>query len=207
MNEKELYTPAQAAKKLGVSVKTIQRWDKAGKIAVVRTLGNQRRISAQEVRKLLGLRPRKKIRCAVYARVSSQKQAKDGNLERQKQRLVEAAQERGYEISDIITEQASGLNEKRRGLKKLFKEAARDEMEIVLIEFKDRLARFGFAYLEKTFALLGVKIEVLDKTPAPGEELVQDMISIITVFSARLYGSRAKIFKAKVNHAMKECAK
>lgn len=203
-----MYTPAQAAKKLGVSVKTIQRWDKASKIAVVRTLGNQRRISAQEVRKLLGLRPRKQIRCAIYARVSSQKQAKDGNLERQKQRLVEAAQVRGYEISEVITEQASGLNEKRRGLKKLFNQAARDEIEIVLIEFKDRLARFGFTYLEKALALLGVKIEILEeKTVEPGEELVQDMISIVTVFSARLYGSRAKLFRDKVKQTMKECAK
>ena len=77
----------------------------------------------------------------------------------------------------------------------------------MLIEFKDRLARFGFAYIEKAFELIGVKVEALEELPAkePGEEMVQDLCAIITVFSARMYGSRAKLFKEKIVHAMKEC--
>lgn len=207
MNQEEMYTPVQAARKLGVSVKTIHRWDKAGKIKTVRTAGNQRRIPANEVRRLLGLKPVSAPRCAVYARVSSQKQAKDGNLERQKQRLLEAAAEKGYQVVAVVAEQASGLNENRRGLRRLFTLAARGEIDLVLVEFKDRLARFGFSYIERALGLAGARVEVLedDQTKSPTEELVEDMLSIITVFSARLYGKRGRIFRRKVKDAMKEC--
>jgi excisionase family DNA binding protein len=208
MNQDEMYTPAQAAKRLGVSVKTIHRWDKAGKLKTVRTAGNQRRIPAQEVRRLLGLKPVFAPRCAVYARVSSQKQAKDGNLERQKQRLLEAAAEKGYQVVAVIAEQASGLNENRRGLHRLFALAARGEIDLVLVEFKDRLARFGFSYIERALGLAGARVEILeeDQTKSPVEELVEDMLSIVTVFSARLYGQRGSIFRRKVKDAMKEMA-
>lgn len=201
-----MYTPAQAAKKLGVSVKTIHRWDKAGKIETIRTMGNQRRIPANEVRRLLGLKPVPAPRCAIYARVSSQKQAKDGNLERQKQRLLQAATEKRYQVVATIGEQASGLNENRRGLRRIFTLAAGNEIDVLLVEFKDRLARFGFTYIEKALELVGVRVEVLeeDQAKSPMEELVEDMLSIITVFSARLYGQRGRIFRRKVKEAMKE---
>lgn len=188
-------------------MKTIHRWDRAGKIRAIRTAGNQRRIPAGEVRRLLGLRPVSAPRCAVYARVSSQKQAKDGNLERQKERLVQAAGQKGYQVLCVVAEQASGLNEKRRGLGKVFKLAQRGEIDVVLVESWDRLARFGFSYIAKAFELLGVRVEVLEEREggAPTDELVEDMLSAITVFAARLYGSRARKFRQKVKCAMKEC--
>ena len=207
MKTKEMYTPKEAGQKLGVTVKTIHRWDAAGKLKVIRTAGNQKRIPCSEIKRLSGEESKEGISCAIYARVSSQKQSKDGNLTRQKERLIEAAKEKGYEIGSVIGEQASGLNEKRKGLKKLFGLAGKGKINVVLIEFKDRLARFGFAYIEKAFELIGVKVEALEELPAkePGEEMVQDLCAIITVFSARMYGSRAKLFKEKIVHAMKEC--
>lgn len=207
MNHESMYTPAQAAKRLGVCTKTIHRWDRAGKIRTIRTAGNQRRIPASEVRRLLGLRPVTTTRCAVYARVSSQKQAKDGNLERQKERLLEAARQKGYEVQSVVAEQASGLNENRRGLKRLLGLAQKGEIDVVLVEFRDRLARFGFSYLARAFEMAGARVEVLEEQEekAPAEELVEDMLSIVTVFSARLYGSRARKFRQKVRSAMKEC--
>lgn len=127
-------------------------------------------------------------------------------MERQKQRLLEAAAQKGYRVVAVVTEQASGLSENRRGLRKLFTLAARGEIDLVLVEFKDRLARFGFSYIERALGLAGVRVEVLeeDQTKSPTEELVEDMLSIITVFSARLYGQRGRIFRQKVKDAMKE---
>ncbi len=162
MKQEQIYSPAKAAKLLGVCTKTIHRWDKAGKIKTFRTSTNQRRIPESELRRLRGLK-QNSLRCAVYARVSTQKQLKDGNLERQKERLVNAAREKGYDLVAVISEQASGLNENRRGLKKLFKLASKGEIDIVLAEFKDRLARFGYSYIEEIFRNHGVKIELLEQ--------------------------------------------
>ena len=149
-----------------------------------------------------GTRPR----CAVYARVSSEKQAEAGNLDRQRERLTQAAAEHGYEVAAIVAERASGLNEKRRGLKRLFRLAATDAIDVVFIEFKDRLARFGFVYIVEVLAAHGGRVEVLDGPVAVDatQELVQDMLAIVTCFAARLYGSRSQQFCKKVGEAAKE---
>lgn len=200
-----MYSPAKAAKLLGVCTKTIHRWDKAGRIKTFRTPTNQRRIPESEIRRIRGLKENS-LRCAVYARVSTQKQLKDGNLQRQKERLVSAVKEKGYNLVSVVSEQASGLNENRRGLKKLFKLASKNEIDVVLVEFKDRLARFGYSYIEEVFKTHGVKIELLEQkeTQDATQELVQDMMAIIAVFAARLYGARSKKFRQKVKQAMRE---
>ena len=83
-------------------------------------------------------------RCAVYARASSEKQAETGNLARQRERLVSAAMDKGYGVAVVVAERASGLNEKRRRLHRLFRLAGEGEIDVVRSEFKDRLTRFGF---------------------------------------------------------------
>src|SRR5438132_1868324 len=113
MKKKEFLSAGEAARALGVSVKTIQRWDKAGLLSVTRTATNQRRIPVATVHQLLKGQG-KALRCAIYARVSSAKQEHEGNLTRQVERLQRVAQERSYEVVALIAEQASGLNEKRR---------------------------------------------------------------------------------------------
>jgi len=206
MKNKEYYSPAEAGKLLGVCTKTIHRWDKAGKITVIRTASNDRRISISEIRRILRLENNTRPRCAVYARVSSSKQSKDGNLDRQKDRLLEAAKERDYEVTTIIAEQASGLNESRRGLKKLMKLAGKDQFDVVLVEYKDRLARFGYSYIEEGLTYRGVAVEVLEQqeTKDATQEMVQDMLAIVSVFAAKLYGARAKNFQQRVKQAIKE---
>ena len=201
-----MYSPAEAAKRLGVCTKTIHRWDKAGRIKTIRTATNQRRISGSEIKRLLRLEGGERLRCVVYARVSSQKQAKEGNLERQRDRLVKAAQAKGYELVSVITEQASGLNENRRGLRKLFRLVSKDQVDVVVVEFKDRLARFGYAYIQEALRFRGVEIELLEQQEAKDttQEMVQDMLAIVAVFAAKLYGSRSKKFQKKVKQAMKE---
>lgn len=208
MKKKEFLSAGEAARALGVSVKTIQRWDKAGLLPVIRTATNQRRIpvdAVDRIRKTSG----PMLRCAIYARVSSAKQEHQGNLTRQVERLQQVASERGYQVAAKIAEQASGLNEHRRGLKKLFQLIDQQAIDVVLIEYPDRLVRFGFGYLEEAFRWKQVRLEVVEppKAQTPGEELVADLLSIVTVFSGRLYGSRAKKVRSCVAKALKECLK
>jgi putative resolvase len=208
MKKKEFLSAGEAARALGVSVKTIQRWDKAGLLPVIRTVTNQRRIpvdAVERIRKTSG----PMLRCAIYARVSSAKQEHEGNLTRQVERLQQVASERGYQVAAKIAEQASGLNEHRRGMKKLFQLIDQQAIDVVLIEYPDRLVRFGFGYLEEAFRWKQVRLEVVEppKAKTPGEDLVADVLSIVTVFSGRLYGSRAKKVRSCVAKALKECLK
>jgi len=208
MKKKEYLSAGEAARVLGVSVKTIQRWDKAGLLPVIRTATNQRRIPVDAIHQLLNA-PGKSLRCAIYARVSSAKQEQEGDLTRQVEHLQQVASERGYQVVARIQEQASGLNEKRKGLKRLFHLIDHQEIDLVLIEYPDRLVRFGYDYLEETFGWKQVRIEVVEppKAQTPTEELVADLLSIVTVFSGRLYGSRAKKVRTCVSNALKDCLK
>lgn len=206
MKNKRLLHPKEAAYELGVSTKTIHRWDEAGKLRTVRTIGNQRRIPIEEIWRLRSQGKRAE-RCVLYARVSSVRQVHDGNLARQTARLREAATSRGYEVVQMITEQASSLNERRKGMKKLLSLIGEQAVDVVLIEYPDRLVRFGFGYLEQAFSWKDVRLEVLDppKHQEPTEELIQDMLTIVTVFAGRLYGQRAKGVRKRVETVLKEC--
>jgi excisionase family DNA binding protein len=204
MKKKEFLSAGEAARILGVSVKTIQRWDKAGLLPVVRTATNQRRIPLSAIHRVLHA-PGTSLRCAIYARVSSAKQELEGNLTRQVDRLQSVATARGYQVVVLIQEQASGLNEKRKGLKKLFHLVDEQEIDVVLIEYPDRLVRFGYGYFVELFSWKQVRIEVVEppKTQTPSEELVQDLLRIVSVFSGRLSGSRAKKIRSCVSQARK----
>jgi len=204
MKKKAFLSAGEAARALGVSVKTIQRWDKAGLLPVIRTATNQRRIPASAIDSLLRERG-SALRCAIYARVSSAKQEQEGNLARQTDRLRTVAKERGYQVVAALAEQASSLNEKRGGMKKLLQLIEQQAIDVVLIEYPDRLVRFGFSYLEEMFGWKQVRLEVVEppKAQTPTEELVQDLLTIVTVFSGRLYGSRAK----RVRQCVLECLK
>jgi putative resolvase len=123
--------------------------------------------------------------------------------------LQEVAKERGYQVVALIAEQASGLNEKREGMNRLLHLIDQQEIDVVLIEYPDRLVRFGFGYLEETFRWKQVRLEVVElpKIQTPPEELVADLLSVVTVFSGRLSGSRAKQIRSCVSNALKNCLK
>jgi len=207
MKNKRLLHPKEAAYELGVSTKTIHRWDQAGKLRTVRTVGNQRRIPVEEILRLRRQEERAAERCVLYARVSSVRQEQEGNLSWQTERLKEAASERDYQVVQVITEQASSLNERRNGMKRLLALVGQRAVEVVLIEYPDRLVRFGFGYLEEAFRWQGVRLEVLDppKQLEPTEELVQDLLTIVTVVAGRLYGHRAQGVRKRVETVLKEC--
>ncbi len=204
MKNKSSLSPSEAAYELGVSTKTLHRWDEAGKLRTVRTIGNQRRIPIEEIWRLRSQGKRAE-RCVLYARVSSVRQEQDGHLARQTARLREAATSRGYEVVQMITEQASSLGERRKGMKKLLSLIGEQAVDVVLIEDPDRLVRFGFGYLEQAFRWKDVRLEVLDapRHQEPTEELIEDMVTIVTVFAGRLYGQRATGVRKRVETVRK----
>ena len=132
-----------------------------------------------------------------------------GNLTRQVERLQHVARERGYQVVALISEQASPFNEGRRGMQRLLTLIDQQAIDVVLIEYPERLVRFGFGYLEEAFRWKQVRLEVVEppRAQTPTEELVADVLSMVTVFSGRLYGSRAKNIRSCVSHALKDCLK
>jgi putative resolvase len=123
--------------------------------------------------------------------------------------LQHVAREHGYQVVALICEQASSLNEKRKGMKRLLTLIDQQAMDVVLIAYPDRLVRFGFGYLEEAFRWKQVRLQVVEppKTQTPTEEVVADLLSMVTVFSGRLDGSRAKKIRSCVSHALKDCLK
>lgn len=191
----KLYTQAEAAEKFSLSRRSLIRYEADGLIEPVRTPGGQRRYPESELLRLYGLETKAKpdgVKAGLYARVSTRKQADSGNLERQTQRLKEYAQAAGFDAVEVYEEIASGLNENRRQLRKLMKAIIAGKVNVIVVEYKDRLARFGYAYLELFCESHGARIEAIEEKASDdeNEELVKDLISVVTSFSARLYGRR-----------------
>jgi len=206
----------KAAQVLGVTPLTLRRWEKAKVIRSERTPSGHRRYRADEIMRLLTKRSVGfGTRCVVYARVSSAKspvgdseasQSHDVDLEQQRDRLLQEAQKRGYDPVLVVAEQASGINDKRRGLWRVLRLAEKRGFDVLLIESPDRLARFGYRYLTEYLRIFDVRVEtVQDRPPASfEEELTRDLIAILTVFSARLYGRRSKGFRKKITDTIHE---
>jgi putative resolvase len=205
VNEK-LYRTREVAELLNISVSGVKKWIKEGKIRAIR-VGRFWMIPESEVRRILyGIKP-SEIRAVIYARVSSRKQKEDGSLDRQVERLRSYCSAKGYKVVDVITDVASGLNEERSGLLKLFNLITGRQVDVVVVEFKDRLTRFGFEYLRRWFESFGVKIDVVEESEKGYmEELVEDFVSIVTSFAARIYGERSQKFK-KIKKVIEEVVK
>lgn len=177
--------PRVAASKLGVSTKTLERWLEAGKIEGIFTQGGQRRYNLDSiipVRK--GGNPRDERATLLYARVSSRSQKAD--LEQQVNFLKSR-----YPDAEIITDIASGLNFKRKGLQTLLDRVLTNTCKLVVVAHKDRLCRFGFDIISWLCTRGQTEILVLDqKNLSPEREMVEDILAIVQVFSCRLYGLR-----------------
>lgn len=197
MNMDKLLLMKEACEALGVTTKTIQRWDKEGKIRIVRTPGGRRRIPLSEVERILGKESLSQRKIAIYARVSSNEQKQKGDLKRQIDYLEDKIGS-SFLLVETISEVGSGLNDKRKGLLKLMRMAKNGEITDIAVRYKDRLTRFGYGYLEEYFKSYNVEIHVMDDTrttKSVQEELADDLISIITSFSGKLYGLRSKKHK------------
>ena len=159
---------------------------------VVRLQSGRLRVPISEVERILSKKTGiGEIRAVIYARVSSSDQKSD--LERQVQYLTQYCSAKGYRIIDILSDVVSGLKTNRRGLLKLFNYVVNKHVDVVEVTYKDRLTRFGFEYLDYFFRRFGVRIEVVygEEPKDAYQELVEDLIAIITSFAGKLYGMRS----------------
>lgn len=170
-----------------MTTQTLRTWDNQGKIKTVRTEGNQRRVPLSEVERLQGKAKRSVI--LVYCRCSTAKQ-KD-NLERQVGRVMEYAINTGL-TPELYKDIGSGLNENRQQFKKMLKRIPDPDVHSVLVEYKDRLSRYGFGTFESYCNSIGVQVIVMEDRESKEfeQEFAEDIIALIASFSARLYGRR-----------------
>lgn len=185
---------SEAAERLGLSTATLRAMDARGTLKTVRTDGNQRRVPLSEVERLQG-RPGRGV-ALVYARCSTHKQTE--NLERQVGRLLEYATGTGLKV-ELFKDIGSGLNENRAQFKKLLTRLPSEDVACVIVEYRDRISRYGFQTFASYCSGLGVEVKVLqDAEPKEFEqELAEDMIALIASYSARLYGRRGGRSKKK----------
>ena len=191
---------------LGISKWAMRRYSNE-LLNVLYTQGGHRRYRLSDIEKLQGKEyATNKHKTAVYIRVSSQDQKTKGDLDRQKARVLEHCIKNNYDVSHILDEVGSGLNDKREKFHKLLELVTLKQITKVVVEHKDRLTRFNFEILKILFKGHGVEIEVmeveLNKTFE--EELVSDMVSLMSSFSARLYGKRSNKNKVKNNENNKK---
>jgi putative resolvase len=181
-----------AAKLLGVSITTLRRWEASGRLVPERTEGAHRRYDAAKLRPESYRAAKDHARKTVaYARVSSKDQKAD--LERQKQVLEFYCARQGWTF-EVISDLGSGMNYHKKGLKRLLNEVLDGSVGRLVITHKDRLLRFGAELVFAICEAKNVEVVILNqgKDTAFEEDLAKDVLEIITVFSARLYGSRSR---------------
>ncbi|AYM01959.1 IS607 family transposase [Levilactobacillus yiduensis] len=180
--------PNEMAKRLGVTVRTLQEWDRNGKFTAHRSPTNRRYYTEEQYRDYLDEKPTTK-KAVAYARVSTSGQKDD--LKNQIAFIQTFANAKGIILDELITDIGSGLNYNRKNWNKLLEEVFNNEVGTIFITYKDRFIRFGYEWFERLCATHGAKIVVLNnKETSSNQEIVEDMISIIHVFSCRLYGLR-----------------
>lgn len=194
----KLVSIGKAADLLGVHVDTLREWDADGRLTPVKTLGNHRRYRLEDIESLCGDKPKKVksdlVRVATYSRVSSHEQKQKGDLERQQGRVLAYCVDKGYHVIKSYDEVGSGMSDQRAKLKQLFKLVAEGKIDKVIVEHKDRLTRFNFNFLHEFFDSYDVAIEWVSETltnKSYEQELVEDMLTLMSSFSNKIYGKRS----------------
>ena len=182
------------ARQIGVSYRTAWRWFKAGKLS-----GFQADTGTIIVMDLTPEEAQVVAPCkvAIYSRVSAAENK--GNLEAQAKRLQDYCAAKGYQVATIVKEIGSGVNDTRPKLMKLLTDST---VTLIVVDHKDRLTRFGFNYIEQLLKLQDRRIEVVNLAENGNEDLIQDLVSIVASFCARLYGQRRS--KRKIERIIAE---
>ncbi len=186
--DKRLVRIGEAAALLGVRVETLRKWEASGELLPARkTKAGTRYYSVAELTGAAAL----DAPTVCYARVSSHDRKED--LERQQAALETYCAAKGWR-TETIKDLGSGMNYRKKGLQKLLELILRRKIRRLVITHKDRLLRFGAELVFALCEIQGVEIVIIHKGEQPSfeEELAQDVLEIITVFSARLYGARSK---------------
>ena len=168
------------AKQCDVSYRTAWNWWKSGDL-----LGYQKPSGTIIITEASERLENPVLKVVIYARVSSSENK--ANLDTQCKRLRDYCSAKGYQVVEEIKEIGSGVNDNRRSLLKLLRNKS---IDIIVVEHKDRLTRFGFNYIKELLEIQNRSIEVINNVDDKKEELIQDFVSIITSFCSRLYGQR-----------------
>lgn len=181
--------PKEMAERLGVTVRTLQRWDKEGTLKAYRTPTNRRYYTEEQYLNYIG-----------QASTSGQKD----DLKNQIDFIRQYANSKGVILDETITDIGSGLNYNRKKWNNLLEDVMNNKVDTIYITYKDRFIRFGYEWFERLCKMHNTDIIVLNNVDtSPAQEMVDDMISIVHVFSCRLYGLRKYKTKLKNDKTLK----
>jgi resolvase len=194
---KDSYTTGDVAKLFNVTPRTIQQWDRDGVIGFDRTPTNRRKVSKEKLIAYLKTRnmfyeeESKEKKDIIYARVSTQGQMKQGDLDRQVSYIISQIPDLRNLV--VLKETGSGLNSKRKKIQQLIRMIMNDEVNRIFVTYKERLTRFGFEYIETICNMKDVEIVILqDKEEKTIEqELAEDIMMLLASFSGKLYELRS----------------
>ena len=194
----KIYKPNEFGKMIGRTVNTLQRWDREGILKARRTPTNRRYYTEEDYYNIMGIQQENVENqvndVVIYARVSNQNQKDD--LKNQVEFLKTYANAKGYIVSSIITDIGSGLNYNRKGFNSILYS---EKKQTILISYEDRFVRFGYSWFDNFLKSKGSEIIVVNnQTLSPQQELVEDLISIIQIFSCRIDG--LKKYKKKIKN-------
>lgn len=199
------YSIGEFAQLIGVTQQTLRNWDKVGKLKPSHTgKSGYRYYSQQQLQYYLGLKGENlaKRKVVGYCRVSSNKQKED--LKRQIENVKSYMIAKGYSF-DVVTDIGSSINYNKKGLNQLMDMVVASEIEKIVVLYKDRLLRFGYELIESLCSKYGTTIEIIDNAEKTEEqELVEDLVQIVTVFSCKLQGRRANKAKKMIKELLKD---
>jgi predicted site-specific integrase-resolvase len=184
------YSPKHFGKLIGKSVNTLQKWDRKGILPAFRNPTNRRYYTHEQYLQYRGLVSSKQGKVLAYARVSSPSQKKD--LAMQKEALRAYCLEHGVKVDEWVEDSGSALNYKRKGFNEVVEQIELGQVRRLIIASQDRFVRFGYDWFEAFCERHGTDMTVINgESFSLEEELVRDLLAIVTVFSARLHGLRS----------------
>jgi len=197
----DTYSIAEFARRLGVTVKTLQRWDREGRLVALRTPTNRRFYTDEHLYQILPQRQSQERATVVYMRVSSQAQKPD--LANQRTVLEQFCAAHGLAVTQWVSEIGGGLNFKRPKFLALIDRIVTNQVSMIVLAHQDRLMRFGFDLFAHLCRRHQCELVVMNtETLSPEQEMVQDLMTITHCFSARLYGLRH--YRQALARALKE---
>ena len=187
------YKVGEFAKLLNVTVKTLQNWDKQGTLKAYRTPTNQRFYTEEQLNQVLNFSNSNQVGKQGlkigYCRISTHNQK--NSLQNQEEFLRSYTNAKGVILDEVLTDIGSGINYNRKSFNKILELVEAGEISEIYVTYKDRFVRFGFDWFDKFLKSKGSEIEIVNNEDlSPQKEMVQDLISIIDIFSCHIYGLR-----------------
>jgi len=184
--------PAEFSNRIGVSEQTLRNWDNTGKLIAKRTKGNHRFYTEDDYNDYMGISSKNQKKSYIYARVSTRNQKDD--LDNQIDFLKQYTNAKGIIVDDYLTDIGSGMDYKRKEWNELLDMVMQDKVDNIYVSYKDRFVRFGFEWFEQLCKKHQTNLIVVNnEETSPEQEVVDDLVAIINVFSCRVSGLRKRL--------------